>query len=72
MGSGVQRQRKRDKAFVRRASPVTVTKADGTVEVHKPYSVDEVRRIDRKAAMQPRIWDEINSRGGGGADRNFT
>ena len=74
MGASYRKRkgRGRERDFVRKAGPVTVTKADGSQSVQPSYSVDELLRIDRRAAQQPRTWDEINSTGGGGHDRHKT
>jgi len=55
----------------RTASPVTIRHADGTVEEQPAYTAKQLDRIDAKAARQPRTWDEINSRAGGGTDGTF-
>jgi hypothetical protein len=50
----------------RTASPVRITHPDGTVVEQPAYTPEQLQRIDRRAAKQPRTWDEINSHAGGG------
>jgi hypothetical protein len=55
----------------RRASAVTITRPNGTVEILPPYTPRQLASIDRRAARQPRTWDEINSAHGGGTSDTF-
>jgi hypothetical protein len=48
--------------------PVTVTRVDGSVEQQPAYSEARLLRIVKKGQRQPRVWNEVNSRNGGGSD----
>jgi hypothetical protein len=50
------------------SSPVTITRANGTVEQQPAYSEARLIRIVEKGRRQPRTWNEVNSCKGGGKD----
>lgn len=49
-------------AGVSRAGNVTVTKADGSVEVSRPYRHAEVVEIVRRGERRPEMWDRSDVR----------
>jgi hypothetical protein len=52
-----------------RASEVTITRMDGSVEVRKPYSPKKAAAVIRKGRTAPRTWEDRGpGRYGGGND----